>query len=78
MISNMGSANGSPGRLVETDANYNIIGEYPMDLNGLTHTGDATARQFSPHGLCLNAAKNIMLSSDFGVPNSLLKPSTAV
>jgi len=75
----MGSADGSsPGRLVETDSNYNIIGEYPSDLSSLTRTGDASAGQFSPHGLCLDPEQNIMLSSDFAVPKSLLKPSTGV
>lgn len=45
----MGSAVGtSPGRLVETDANYNIIHEWPEDLPG---TVDAVDSQFSPVSL---------------------------
>lgn len=72
----MGSAVGtSPGRLVETDENYNIIHQWPEDVAG---TLEVLGSQFSPHGLNIDFEKNIILTSDFVVPVSVLKPSLGV
>jgi hypothetical protein len=69
----MGSAAGtSPGRLVETDANFNIIHEWPEDVEG---TLNILGEQFSPHGLSIDWNKNLILTSDFVVPLSVLKPT---
>jgi selenium-binding protein 1 len=69
----MGSAVGtSPGRLVETDANFNIIHEWPEDVEG---TLNILGEQFSPHGLSIDFEKDLILTSDFVVPLSILKPS---
>ncbi|KAF4637052.1 hypothetical protein G7Y89_g1019 [Cudoniella acicularis] len=75
-ITYMGSAAGtSPGRLIETDANFNIIGQHPQDVAGQANILSA---QFSPHGLSVNWDKNIILTSDFVVPLSVLKPSLGI
>jgi WD40 repeat protein len=72
----MGSAVGtSPGRLVETDENYNIIHQWPEDTEGLLNI---LGEQFSPHGLNIDFENNIILTSDFVVPLSVLKPSLGV
>jgi hypothetical protein len=72
----MGSAVGtSPGRLVETDADYNIIHEWPEDVDG---TLNILGEQFSPHGLSVDWDKDIILTSDFVVPLSILKPTLGV
>ena len=72
----MGSAVGtSPGRLIETDADNNIIHEYPEDTEGLLNV---LGEQFSPHGLNINWEKNLIVTSDFVVPISILKPSTEI
>ena len=69
----MGSAVGtSPGRLIETDANYNIIHQWPEDVDG---TLNILEKQFSPHGLSVDWDKNIILTSDFVVPITILKPT---
>lgn len=73
-ITYMGSAVGtSPGRLVETDANDNIIHEWPEDVAG---TLNILGEQFSPHGLSVDFNKNIILTSDFVVPVTILKPAS--
>ena len=65
-ITYMGSAVGtSPGRLVETDANFNIIHEWPEDVES---TLNILGEQFSPHGLSIDWNKKIILTSDFVVP----------
>ncbi|KAF2278158.1 uncharacterized protein EI97DRAFT_246957 [Westerdykella ornata] len=74
-ITYMGSAVGtSPGRLVETDANDNIIHEWPEDVDS---TLNILGQQFSPHGLTIDWEKKIILTSDFVVPASILKPVAA-
>ncbi|KHN95582.1 Selenium binding protein (SBP56) [Metarhizium album ARSEF 1941] len=71
-ITYMGSAVGSsPGRLVETDANGHIIHEWPEDVEG---TLNVLGEQFTPHGLSIDFKNNIILTSDFVVPLSILKP----
>lgn len=72
----MGSAVGtSPGRLIETDSKGNIIHEWPEDVQG---TLNILGEQFSPHGLSIDFEKNIILTSDFVVPLSILKPTTGI
>jgi hypothetical protein len=72
----MGSAVGtSPGRLVETDANFNIIHQWPEDVAG---TLNVLESQFSPHGLSVDFKNNFILTSDFVVPLSILKPTTGI
>lgn len=62
----------SPGRLIETDAQYNIIHEWPEDIDG---TLNILEEQFSPHGLSIDFNRGLMLTSDFVVPLTVLKPS---
>jgi hypothetical protein len=70
----MGSAVGtSPGRLVETDADFNIIHEWPEDVPS---TLNILGEQFSPHGLSIDFKANIILTSDFVVPVTILKPAS--
>lgn len=72
----MGSAVGtSPGRLVETDAGGNIIHEWPEDVEG---TLNILGEQFSPHGLSIDWEKKIILTSDFVVPITILKPTLGI
>lgn len=72
----MGSAVGSaPGRLVETDANFNIIHEWPEDVES---TLNILGEQFNPHGLTIDWNKKIILTSDFVVPVTILKPASAI
>lgn len=72
----MGSAAGtSPGHLVETDKDYNIIHQWPEDTDGLLNI---LGSQFSPHGLNIDFERGVILSSDFVVPASVLKPSLGV
>lgn len=75
-ITYMGSAVGtSPGRLVETDADYNIIHEWPEDVEG---TLNILGQQFSPHGLSIDWERKFILTSDFVEPVTILKPSAGV
>ncbi|KAF7541539.1 hypothetical protein G7Z17_g11944 [Cylindrodendrum hubeiense] len=75
-ITYMGSAVGtSPGRLVETDAKGNILHEWPEDTQS---TLNILEQQFSPHGLSIDWKKKIILTSDFVVPLSILKPTTGI
>jgi hypothetical protein len=71
----MGSAVGtSPGRLVETDSNFDIIGQWPESLDNL----GTIFTNFNPHGLSIDWDADIILTSDFVVPLSTLKPSTGI
>lgn len=75
-ITYMGSAVGtSPGRLIETNANFDIIHEWPEDVEG---TLNILGEQFSPHGLSIDWKNKFILTSDFVEPISILKPSTGV
>jgi hypothetical protein len=72
----MGSAVGtSPGRLVETDDNFNIISEWPEDIAG---NANSLGENFNPHGLTVDWEKNIILTSDFVIPVTILKPSLGI
>ncbi|RDL42561.1 Uncharacterized protein BP5553_02540 [Venustampulla echinocandica] len=76
LITYMGSTVGTaPGRLVETDANFDIIGQHPEDLGGL---GNILGETFAPHGLTVDFEKNIILTSDFVIPITVLKPSLGI
>ncbi|ODM20032.1 hypothetical protein SI65_05018 [Aspergillus cristatus] len=75
-ITYMGSALGtSPGRLIETDENFDIIHEWPEDVES---TLNILGEQHSPHGLSINWEKKLILTSDFVEPISILKPSPGV
>ncbi|KAL5044807.1 hypothetical protein BDW71DRAFT_198705 [Aspergillus fruticulosus] len=75
-ITYMGSALGtSPGRLVETDAHFNIIHKWPEDVDGLLNI---LGEQFSPHGLSIGWERKLILTSDFVEPISILKPSLGI
>jgi len=54
-----GAAGAAPGRVVEYDGNYNVIGQWPTvpPLDG-----------FNPHGIDLDEAHNLLLTSDFVCP----------
>ena len=72
----MGSAAGTDvGRLVETDADYNIIHQWPEDVPGVLNVLE---QQFDPHGLSIDWEKNLILTSDFLAPITILKPSTYI
>ncbi|KAJ3277636.1 hypothetical protein HK104_003118, partial [Borealophlyctis nickersoniae] len=74
-ITYMGSAGGtSPGRLIETNANFDIIAEHPQDLSQI----GTLYENFNPHGLAIDFARNTILTSDYIVPLSSLKPTTGV
>ncbi|KAF4125415.1 methanethiol oxidase [Geosmithia morbida] len=76
LITYMGSAVGTaPGRVVETDAEGNIIHQWPEDVDGLLNI---LGEQFSPHGLSVDWENNIFLTSDYVVPLSILKPSLGI
>lgn len=68
----LAAAGTSPGRLVETDNQFNIIAEHPKDVKSNLNI---LADKFNPHGLTVDWDKNIILTSDFIVPLSILKPS---
>ena len=75
-ITYMGSALGTaPGRLIETDENFDIIHEWPEDVDGTLNILD---KQHSPHGLSIDWEKKLILTSDFVEPISILKPSLGV
>lgn len=75
-ITYMGSAVGTtPGRLIETDANFDIIHEWPEDVEG---TLNILGEQFSPHGLSIDWKNKFILTSDFVEPISILKPTLGV
>ena len=71
----LAAAGTSPGRLIETDNNFNIIGEHPEDV---ASQANIVASQFSPHGLSVDFDKNLILTSDYVVPLSVLKPSLGI
>ncbi|KAI0131862.1 hypothetical protein BJ170DRAFT_591844 [Xylariales sp. AK1849] len=75
-ITYMGSAVGtSPGRLVETDADFNIIHEWPEDVSGVLNI---LREQFDPFGLTIDWNRNLILTSDFVVPVTILKPTLGI
>lgn len=75
-ITYMGSAVGtSPGRLIETDKDYNIIHQWPEDVEG---TLNILGEQFSPHGLSIDFENDLILTSDFVVPITILKPTLGI
>ncbi|KAI4160391.1 MAG: hypothetical protein LQ342_005802 [Letrouitia transgressa] len=76
LITYMGSAAGtSPGRLVETNNNFDIIAQHPQDA---ASNANILAENFNPHGLSIDFEKNLILTSDYIVPLSILKPSLGI
>lgn len=74
----MGSLAGqNGGRLVETDENYDIVHELPdaLDIAGLTNT---LSEEFSPHGLSVDFENDLILTSDYIIPITILKPTTGI
>ncbi len=67
LVSFMGGANGAnPGRVVEYDASHNVVKAWPANP-----PNDG----FNPHGLSLDEAHNLMVTSDFICPaHTLLIP----
>ncbi|EPS39639.1 hypothetical protein H072_6558 [Dactylellina haptotyla CBS 200.50] len=77
-ITHMGSAAGTNlGRLTEWDNSGNLIAEFPSLLD-LAGTVNILKDQFTPHGLSADFNKNILLTSDFVVPLSTLKPTLGI
>jgi len=77
-ITYMGSAAGTAvGRLVETDSAGDIIQEWPA-ITDVPSTLNILGEQFNPHGLSVDWDNNIILTSDFVVPLSILKPTLGV
>jgi hypothetical protein len=77
-ITYMGSAVGTaPGRLIETDANFDIIAEWPA-LTDVSSTLNILGEQHSPHGLSIDWDRNVILTSDFVVPITILKPTLGI
>ncbi|KAH7375812.1 hypothetical protein B0T11DRAFT_293426 [Plectosphaerella cucumerina] len=77
-ITYMGSAAGTAvGRLVETNAGGDIIHEWPA-VTDVESTLNILGEQFNPHGLSVDWENNIILTSDFVVPLSILKPTLGV
>jgi selenium-binding protein 1 len=67
LVTFMGGANGvHPGRVVEYDANYNFVKAWP---------NNPPTDGFNPHGLAVDEAHNLMVTSDFICPaHTLLIP----
>jgi selenium-binding protein 1 len=64
LVTQMGSANGdAPGRVVEFDGKLRRVGSWPAD---------PPADGFNPHGISVRADLNLMLTSDFILPDSTL------
>ncbi len=60
LVSFMGGADGAdPGRVVEYDANHNFVKAWP---------DDPPVDGFNPHGLAIDEAHNLMVTSDFICP----------
>ncbi|KAK6193288.1 high-affinity iron permease [Pestalotiopsis sp. IQ-011] len=77
-ITYMGSAVGTaPGRLIETDENFDIIAEWPA-LTDVSSILNILGEQHSPHGLSVDWDRNVILTSDFVVPITILKPTLGI
>src|SRR5207245_6786339 len=62
MVTMMGAADGSnPGRVAEYDRNHILVGEWPVGTL-------PTDGSFNPHGIAVNEAANLMVTSDFICP----------
>jgi len=64
-----GPAGANPGRLVEYDAHQNFVKAWPADL--------PTDGGFDPHGLSIDEAHNLIVTSDFICPAHTLNPNGA-
>jgi hypothetical protein len=67
LVTFMGGGNGAnPGRVVEYDANHNVVKAWPTN---------PPTDGFNPHGLSVDEAHNLMVTSDFICPaHTLLIP----
>jgi selenium-binding protein 1 len=64
LVTQMGSANGdAPGRVVEFDGKLRRVGSWPAD---------PPSDGFNPHGISVRPDLNLMLTSDFILPDSTL------
>jgi len=64
LVTQMGSHTGGvPGRVAEFDANLRLIGEWPTD---------PPQHDFNPHGISARVDLNLMVTSDFMMPDSSL------
>lgn len=57
---------------METNAEGDITHEFPEDPAGIANV---LGENFNPHGLTVDWQKNVILTSDFIVPLSILKPT---
>lgn len=65
LVTNMGSASGGPGgKVVEFDAHYRLVGEYPAS--------DPDDGAFNPHGIDADFRRNLLVTSDFINPITTL------
>jgi selenium-binding protein 1 len=69
LITQMGSANGdAPGRVVEFDSKLRQVGSWPKS----PPIDPAGANGFNPHGISVRPELNLMMTSDFILPDSTL------
>ncbi|KAJ1921274.1 hypothetical protein IWQ60_006821 [Tieghemiomyces parasiticus] len=66
-----GRERGAGGRVVEYDAQLNLVGEYPRRAHNVP-------AGFHPHGLAVDEAHNLMVTSDYVDPHSTLHPTSGV
>jgi hypothetical protein len=70
LVTQMGSANGGvPGRVVEFDHKLRRVNSWP--------THPPTDGKFNPHGISARPDHNLMMTSDFILPNTTLNPAFA-
>lgn len=67
----------SPGRLVETDTDFNLTAEHPklLDLPG---NANVLGDQFPPRGLTVNWEQNVAFTSEVVSPVTILKPAPGI
>ncbi|KAG2427166.1 hypothetical protein HXX76_010885 [Chlamydomonas incerta] len=66
------STGGSPGRVVQYSKDFKLVGEYPDPA------ASPDVKDLNPHGIAVSWTKSVMLTVDFLVPASTLKPATPV
>jgi len=70
LVTQMGSANGGvPGRVVEFDGKLRRVNSWPAR--------PPTDGKFNPHGISVRHDLNLMMTSDFILPNTTLNPEFA-
>ena len=60
-----GPAGAHPGRVVEYDSNMNVVRTLPVPADDAQH-------MFNPHGIAIDEANNLMVTSDYVCPVSTL------